>query len=121
MAMDQLAIALCFLQWIQVLALDVLDQSELGGRRLVHLTDDRRDAVDSRALGRAPTPLASDDEEILTRGPKQDRLQHAALTDRLGELVERLLVELHSRLVRIGLDPCNVDLADTAARCRRIS
>src|SRR5260221_6555398 len=69
-------------------------------------------------LSRAPAALAGDDHVIVALGPKQDWLEHAALQDRLGELVKLLLVELNARLVGIGSDPGDVDFTHTATRRR---
>ena len=80
------------------------------------LADDRRDAVQPRPLRRAPAPLAGDDLIAGVGGAQQDRLQHAALGDRFGELGQRFLVEMLPRLVRVGPDPRDLDLANAASR-----
>src|SRR5437868_7338695 len=116
MAFDQLPVAVSLLERVEVLALDILDQRKFRGRRIVDLADDRRNAVEPRPLRRPPAALASDDHIILAVGPKQDRLEDAAQPDRLGELVERFLVELDARLVRVRPDPRNLDLAHATAR-----
>jgi len=56
-------------------------------------------------LRRAPAALASDDLE-LARGRRadDDRLQHAALANRIGERGERLLVEMLATLARVRMD-----------------
>ena len=46
---------------------------------------------------------------------EQDRLEHALVGDRLRELVERGFVEVLARLVGIGVDLRDVDLAHAAA------
>ena len=116
MLLDQLPIALGLLDRVQILALDILDQRDLGGRRIVDLADDRRDGVQPRPLRRPPAALAGDDLDSRRRRAQQDRLQHASLGNRFGQLVERLLVEMHARLVGIGPDPRDLDLAHAAAR-----
>ena len=116
---DQLAIALGLLDRVQILALDILDQRDLRRRRLVDLADDRRDRVQPRPLRRAPAALAGDDLKPVAVGPQQDRLEHPALGDRIGQLVDRFLAELDARLVGIGPDPRDLDLAHAAARARR--
>ena len=82
----------------------------------VDLPHDRGNTVDPRPLCGPPAPLAGDDQIILAIGLEQDRLQNAALADQFGELVERVFVELDPRLVGVGLDPRDVDLADAAPR-----
>ena len=54
---DQRAIALGFLNCIQILALDILDQRDLGVARLVIGADQCRDGVDLRPLRRALVDL----------------------------------------------------------------
>jgi hypothetical protein len=116
--LDQLAVTLRLLDRVQILALNILDQRELGHRRPVDLADDRGDGVKPRPLGGAPAALAGDDLEAVSVETQQYRLEHSALGDRLGELVDRFLAELGPRLVGIGPDAGNLDLAHPAARLR---
>ena len=66
---------------------------------------------------RGTPPALAGDELIGVRpdGPDEDRLEDAVLTDRRGELVERLLVECEPRLFRVGLDPVDLDDPDADA------
>src|SRR5438270_11013675 len=118
--LDQLTVALGFFERVQVLALDILDQRDLGCGRIVDLANDRRDAVQPGPLRREPAALPGDDHVILAVGPQQDGLKHAALPDRFGKLVERALVELDTRLSRVWGDPGDVDLADGASQGGRV-
>ena len=79
--LDQLTVALGFFERVQILALDILDQRNLGRRRIVDLANDRGNAMEPGALGRAPAALSGDDHVILAVGPQQDGLKHAALPD----------------------------------------
>src|SRR5437868_15256594 len=117
-ALDQLAVAIRLLERIEILALDILDQRELRRGRFVDLANDRRNGVEPCPLRRAPAPLAGDDHIIFAVGPEQNRLENPALPDRLGELVECLLVEVDSRLMGVGPDPRDLDLPHAAARSR---
>ena len=68
-----------------------------------------------RPLRSAPAALASDDlKPSVTMRPQQDRLQDTTLGNRIGELVDRLFLELDARLLGIGPDPADLDLADSA-------
>ena len=58
---DQLLVGLGLLDRVEVGALDILDQRDFGGRGVVELADERRDAVELRLLRRAPAALAGDD------------------------------------------------------------
>ena len=111
-SLDELAVGLGFLQRVEILALDILDQRDLGSRRIVDFADNRGDAVELSSLRRAPPPFAGDDLEAVAVGTEQDWLEHAALGDRLGQLGNCLLVELDARLVRIGADAPDLDLTD---------
>src|SRR5690242_13275543 len=113
--LDELPIAFRFLERVQILALDILDQRQLGGRGFVELANDRGDRVQLRLLGRTPAPLAGDDHVILAVRPEQDRLEDAALADRLRQLVERGFVELHARLFGVAADARDFDFAYAAA------
>ena len=55
---------------------------------------------------------------FIARRAQQDRLKYAALGDRFGQLGERFVVELGARLVRVGADPRDLDLAHPAFRRR---
>src|SRR5438105_6199587 len=120
MPVDQLLIPFRLLDRVQILALDILDQGQLGGGRLVDLADDRRDRVQPGALRRAPAALAGDDLIALAVAvrPQQDRLEHAALGNRIGEFVDRILAELDSRLIGVGANAPDLDLAYAAAALR---
>jgi hypothetical protein len=115
---DQLAIALCLLDRVQVLTLDVLDQRNLGRSRIVDLANDRGNGVKPGALRSSPPALAGDDLKAVTMRTKQDRLQDAPFRNRVGEFVDRLFPELHTRLLRIGANATDLDLTD-AARTHR--
>src|SRR5690348_13931867 len=121
MSPNQLAIPFRLLQRIEVLALYVLDQRELGRGGFVDFADDGGDAVEPRPLCRAPSPLAGDDHVILTERPEQDWLKNAALPDRIGELIERIFVELDPGLFGIGPDSSDFNLAHSATRSRLIA
>ena len=101
-AFDELPVALRFLERVQILALNVLDQGKLGDRRFVDIADDRRDRMELRPLRGAPAPLAGNDHEAVTGTSKQNRLEHPALADRLRKLAQRRFVEQHARLLGFG-------------------
>ena len=63
-------------------------------------------------LGGPPASLAGDQLVAPVDDPHEDRLEHAELGDRGGQLAERLLVEVHPRLVRVGHDVGDRDLGE---------
>ena len=61
----QLAIGLCFFDRIQILPLDILDQSNFEGFLVGKLANDRFDLVQLCPLGSAPATFAGND--LITR------------------------------------------------------
>ena len=60
-ALDELAKAFRLFERVQILALNVLDQRELGDGRWIDVAHDRRNRVQLGTLGRAPASLPSHD------------------------------------------------------------
>ena len=118
---DQLVIALGLFNRTQILALDILDQRDLGRGFIVELAHDRRDQVDLRLLRRAPPPLARNNLKVVANRSKQDRLQHPALGDRRRQLGHRLLIEMPPRLRWVGPNPPNLDIAHAVDRCATLA
>src|SRR3546814_1799263 len=91
---DLLAIGLRLLDRIEVFALDILDQRDFQRFRLVEIPDDGGDAVKLRALRRPPPAFSRDDLEPAAMGTDDDRLDHSALADAVGQFLQRALVEV---------------------------
>src|SRR4030095_5268530 len=102
--LDEPPVALRFLDCVEVLALDILDQRDLERLFLAEIANDRGPLVQPRLLRRPPAPLAGDDLEAVAVWPHDDRLDHAARFDRFGQLGERVLLEDAPGLVRMRLD-----------------
>ena len=98
--LDQLAVAGRLLDGIEIRALHVLDQGELGGFRVAELAHDHRHGVQAGLLGCPPAALAGDDLEAAAGaiGPGDDRLQQTLLADRIGQVDELEVIE---RLARV--------------------
>ncbi len=102
---DQLLVAGCLVEGVEVLAVEVLDERLLHHGEVVGLADDGRDGVEARSMTGPPAALAGDElEPPALQRAHQDRLEHADLTDRRRQLAERVLVEGRPRLVGVGLD-----------------
>ena len=95
--------------------MNILNQRDLGCRRFVDLADNRRDCVEPRPLRRAPPALPGDDHEGVAVRSQQNGLENPAQAYRFGEFVERFLVKLDARLVRIGADSRHLHLVHTTA------
>jgi hypothetical protein len=103
---QQPLVALRLLHRVQILPLQILHQPGRHRVRVGQLPHQHRHLVQRHFLGRPPAPLAGDDlvAPIKIRlGPDQQRLQNAALGDRIGQLLERRLVHLPARLERAWL------------------
>ncbi len=108
--LDEPAIALAFFDRVEVLALDVLDQRDLGRAAIVHLADDHRNLVQLRRLRCTPAPLAGENlvaSRIRRIAAHEDRLQNAFLAHRLGQGFEILGIEMPPRL-----EPARLHLLD---------
>ena len=114
MLLDHAVVHDRFLERRQVLALEVLDDRDLERRVVVELFDERRDRVESGGGRRPPAALTGDQLVAVgsLEGTDEDGLQDAVLANRSGQLVQRALLEAGSRLVGVGLDPVDWDLAD---------
>ena len=114
---DQALHALRFLERVQVLALDVLDQRHRQRRRVRNLLDEHRDFGEAGHLRRAKAALARDDlVAIGSDRAHEDRLHHALGADRVREFGERLRVHARARLVLARLQAR--DRQGTSARRR---
>src|SRR3546814_7163237 len=101
---DLLAIGLRLLDRIEVFALDILDQRDFQRFRLVEIPDDGGDAVKLRALRRPPPAFSRDDLEPAAMGTDDDRLDHSALADAVGQFLQRALVEVAAGLFGMRLE-----------------
>ena len=102
--LDQLLIRRGFLERVQLLALDVLDDRVLEHRGVVGDPDDGGKRLQPDPAGRAPAALARDELVAVVPLAHEHGLEHADLADRLGQRGERLLVEVLARLLRVRPD-----------------
>ena len=104
--LDELLVALRFLERVEIDALHVLDDRELERFLVVNLADDHRHFVESGALRRAPATLAGNDLEnrrIFARTDEQG-LHHAFFADRVRQLFELRRIEFSPRVGAVGDD-----------------
>ena len=95
---DQLFVRHRFFDRVQILALDIFDQRNLERFRIGKFADHHGDFVQSCALGGTPAALAGDDLISLAARTHHDRLNDAMRCDRLGQFVQRCLIEMAARL-----------------------
>lgn len=105
-----------FLDRVEVLALDVLDQRHGDGRFVRHVAHQRRDLFQSGLLAGPPAPLAGNDlVAAIGDRPHHDGLHHALGLDRLRQFLQRLRVHVATRLVLAALHQVEGDLLQLAA------
>ena len=95
---DQLRVALGLLDWVEVFALQIFHERQLERRSVVHVADDDRHLGQAGHLRGAPTAFAGDEFVTALARPHDQRLHDAVLADRLGQLVQRVVVESVARL-----------------------
>ncbi len=112
-------------QRIQVLPLDVFDQSD-GRRRLVRdVAYQHRYFAQARQTGGAEPPLPCEDFVLalirpVVQRPHQNGLQHPLGFDALGQFVQSTFVHLRSRLVSAGHHPVDRQHSGRALRVRHV-
>ena len=102
---------------VEVLPLDVFHERHGVQVLVVHLADVGREGFEIGALRGPPAAFAADDD-VFAVGGLLDRhgLDDAQLADRVGQLVEGLLVELRARLGGVGYDVADCDFGHLAHR-----
>src|SRR5438874_11598648 len=101
---EQLAVGLGLLERGEVLALHVLDQGELEAVLGAGLAHDDREPLEAGAHRRAQPALAGDQLVAPRDAAHDQRLEEPVAADRVGELAERLVVEVPARLLGVGHD-----------------
>ena len=113
---EQLLVGRRFLEGVELLAVQVLDQGVPEQVVVLSLLDDGADLGQPGPLGGAPPPLAHDELIAVRSGRADDhRLEQADLPDRFGELLERVLVEGPPRLPGVRRDRGDRDLLVVSA------
>ena len=102
--LDQLLVRRRLLERVEVVAVKVFDQRVLERGGVVGLAHQRRDPVEPHAPGGTPPSLARDQLVAVLDRPDEHRLEHADLTDRVGQGAEGLLVEVAARLETVRPD-----------------
>src|SRR5690606_21171496 len=116
---DQALQRLRFLQRVEVLALDVLDQRHRDHGAVVDLAHHYRDLAQPGQARGAPAALASDDLVVAAaQVADHDRLDHALRADRLGQLGELGVVHGLARLVAARRQRVDRQRAQHVARGR---
>ena len=103
-----------FLERIQVVTLDVLDECHGHGCLVIDIADNGWNLVQAGELCCPPAALAGDDFVGIADWTHDDRLHHALRRDRVSELLQLLLVEMSARLVAPALDQLDAKRRDNS-------
>ncbi len=102
----------------EILALKVLDHSQLEDPLIVQVEYPRGNLVELSFNAGTQPPFSGDELVAQPHGPDQDRLQHSMLSQGIGKRSDLARVELPSRLKRIGINLIDCDL-DQLRRLQR--
>ena len=98
---------------VEVLALDVLDECHFQHVFVVNRSDVGWNGDEADSLACPPTPFTSDDGVgSVAHVTKCDGLHEADLADGVGKFLQRVVVELSSRLVGIRLNVVHPDFLE---------
>jgi hypothetical protein len=92
-----------FFDWVEVLALDILDQSYLKRHLIGDFADDRRHTAEACSLRCSPAAFAGKKLIARSDSPQNQRLNNPAYPDRLGKFCQRLFPKMSARLITPGV------------------
>ena len=114
---EQLLVGGRLFEGVQVGAVDVLEQGIAEHRVVAGVAHDGRDGVLADGLGGAPAAFTHDQlVRAVAEVAHHDGLEEADLADRELQLLERLLVEDLTRLLRVRLDRGDRQLGEARTR-----
>src|SRR6185312_13346108 len=108
---DQAAEAMCGLDRVEILPLEVLDERQLEALTVVEMTDDGRDPVETGRDGGANPSLPGDQLIPIERLGDEDRLKHAVFSDARRQARHLGIAEPASRLIRVRTDARDREVA----------
>ncbi len=109
---NKLVVGLSFLNRVQVFALQIFDEGDLQGRMFARFAHDGGNSGQAGALRGTPAAFAGNQlEKSVVEGTNDDRLNDTVLPDRIGQLVQPIFIEILARLMLVGEDSIDIDLA----------
>jgi hypothetical protein len=102
----------CLLNRVQVFALEVFDQGHFDRQFFGNLAQDYRDTLLGRPLRGAPATFPGNELIAKADAPDEERLDNATRTNRLRELLKRLLAKTRARLIGARIDEVDIDLGE---------
>ena len=92
------------LNWVEVFALDVLNQRNLERLRFGNVADDSRNPRQGSALGGAPAALPRNELVASLVASHDQRLDDAIRAYRARQLLKRLFAKARARLIWAGIN-----------------
>ena len=105
----QLCVGVGFFQWVQVLPLEILDQSHRHGFLVGQFPNHYRHFVHAQHSRCTPAAFAGDDLIIQPQRTHQNGLDHAVLLNRIRQRLNGFIAELFAGLVPIGFQFRNAE------------
>jgi len=102
---DQLLVALGFLDGVEVLPLEILDQREFERGGVVGFADEDGDLGEAGELGGAPAAFAGNQLERIAATPDDEGLDDALFPDRVSQLLEGVPGKVLAGLQGAGTEP----------------
>src|SRR6185437_1697871 len=113
----QAVVGASLLHRVQVCTLEILYDRHLHRLLVAYLAKNGRDRLFGGFHGSAPATFASDQlETAIGERPHNDRLDYAIGDNGARQLIQLLLVDLHARLVGIGVNLVGRNFSRGAAR-----
>ena len=88
------------IEWVNITALEILDNARLQSLGVAQFNDARRSGLQAGHLRGPESPGACDDLEVLAGGADHQRCKNPVRLDALGQFGERSQVKLAARVVR---------------------
>ena len=96
--LDQLAVAERFLDWVEILALEIFDEGELENFAIVRFADEDGELGEAGDLGGAPATFTGDQFIRAVAGTNDERLKNPLLFDGVSEFLDRIFGEIFAGL-----------------------
>src|SRR6185503_582414 len=115
-------VGLGFLDRVEILALDILDQRHFQRFGITEIANYGWNFMELCPLGGSPAPLAGNDLIPAAFGPHDNWLDQATQGDGLAKFFERCFIEVAARLIRMrpdGADRDGLDARRVAASADR--
>jgi hypothetical protein len=97
-----------FLNWVEIFALNILDERDLQRSFVGDLANDSRYAAQAGSLRGAPAPFARQKLKPRVKAAQNQRLNDSADLNGLSKLGQRLLTKMGAWLVGAWLDQVDI-------------